>query len=112
MDLSAKLKMISNSKKFAEIRRKPTNVEFDKPYPIMAAYLYSSVESIIVSLSLQTSEDAEEFRLAHIKLSRAQWRVFDDDDNVEINANPGKYKLIYRRKHSDCDYCYFLVIKT
>jgi hypothetical protein len=93
MELAAKFKMVSDSKKIAEIAR-PIEVEFEKPYPIIGAYRYMYLGSIpYVTLKFPATDFVtEEFRVGHIELSPANSRVIDDDDNTEINANPVKYK--------------------
>jgi hypothetical protein len=109
MDLAAKFKTVSDNSQIAEITR-PAEVEFNKPFPIMGAHFYLHLGKIpIVTLSLQMSDEAEE--LAHVHLRRAYARVVDDDDIAEVNANPGKYKLIYRKKDCGCVYCHVLVIE-
>jgi hypothetical protein len=113
MELAAKFKMISDNNKIAEIAR-PIEVEFEKPYPILGAFRHLYLGSNpFITLSIQiTDDDAEDFRVGHCNLSPAYSRVFDNNDISELNANAGKYKLIYRKKNCCSDYCYFFVIET
>jgi hypothetical protein len=109
MEFATKFKIVSASRKIAKID-KPACVEFEKPYPIMAAYIYMHTESIIIMFSLQMRDDDENFRLGHYELSPTYARVFDNDDITELNANPAKFKLVHRKKDF-CDYCYFWILK-
>jgi hypothetical protein len=97
---------------FEIVSPKPACVEFDKPYPIMGACIHTNRTNItIITLSLQMSDVGEDFRVGHCDLSPAYSRGFDNDIITERNANPGKFKLVHRKKDC-CDYCHFLVIET
>jgi hypothetical protein len=110
MDLIQKFQAVAVNRKIAEIA-KPTRVEFNKPYPIMAAHMHIYMESINISLSLKMSDNGDNFVLGYYDLSPAYSRVFDNDDIGELNANHGRLKLVYKKKDC-CDYCHFLVIET
>jgi hypothetical protein len=89
---------------------KPFCMEIDKPYPIMGAHIQIYMQSIIIRLSLKMSDDHDDnFVLGYYDLSPAYSRVFDADDLGELNANPGRLKLVFKKK--DCS-DYFLAIVT
>jgi hypothetical protein len=113
MDLSAKLQMVSDNQQIAETV-KPICAEFDKLYPIKGANIRMCLGSLpIVTLTIRLTDDnAKDFRVGYCTLTPAYSRVVDVYNIAEINHNPGKYKLIYRKIHCGCDYCYFFEIET
>jgi cytochrome c551/c552 len=113
MDLSAKFQTVSDNQQFAETV-KPKCAEFNKLYPIMEANIHMYLGSIpIVTLTIRLTDDnAKDLRVGYCSLSPAYSRVVDDYDIAQINANPARFKLIFRKKNCGCDYCYFFEIET
>jgi hypothetical protein len=90
--------------------QKPMCIEFDKPYPIMSAEIETYKQKKVISLALKMSDD-DDSELGYYGLPLTYSKVFDDDDFGELNANPGRLKLVFKKKDYS-DHCHFLAIVT
>jgi hypothetical protein len=91
--------------------QKPMCIEYDKPYLIMSAKIQTYKQTkVVISLALKMSDD-DDSELGYYGLPLSYSGVFDDDDFGELNANPGRLKLVFKKKDYS-DYCHFLVIVT
>jgi hypothetical protein len=113
MDLSTKFRTVSNTRHIAETV-KPKCAEFNEIYPILEAKIRMYVGSLpIVTLTIRlTDENATDVYVGYCSLSPAYSRVIDDHDICQINANPARFKLIFRKKKCGCDNCFFFEIET
>jgi hypothetical protein len=92
--------------------QKPTCIEFDKPYPIMSARIQTYGQTkVVITLALKMSDADDDSELGYYGLPLSYSRVFDDDDFGELNANPGRLKLVFKKKDYS-DQCHFLAIVT
>jgi hypothetical protein len=89
---------------------KPFCVAVDRAYPIMRAEQKRIFDFNEITLNIRMNDDGDE--VAHCVLSPSYARVFTDTDISEINAaEPGKFKLFYRKKDC-CANCHYMSIKT
>jgi hypothetical protein len=67
---------------------------------------------VVISLELKMNDgDDDDSELGYYGLPLSYSRVFDDDDFGELIANPGRLKLVFKKKDY-CDHCHFLTIVT
>jgi hypothetical protein len=102
MELALKFKIVSATRSVTI----PPRVEADKPYLIMEITKETFLEGlsmIMMTIRLNT-DDEEKYVLSPL------YCVVSDNDISEINAEPGKYKLIYGKK-GGCNRCYILDIE-
>jgi hypothetical protein len=79
-------------------------MEVDTPYPILHAYKKFQGSSFITTLILE----AEDKSVHYVILDPYFSFVFRANDILDINAQKGKLKLIYRKRN--CDTCHVLDI--
>jgi hypothetical protein len=105
MDLEVKFKIVAAVNSVI----RPLCVEGDRPYPIMEISKTSPFPNgiPIVIMKIQ-SNDGEQRSCLRNSIYAV---VVGDKDVEEINASPGKFKLMYRKKDG-CESCYFITIKA
>jgi hypothetical protein len=105
MDLALKFKLVAAT----NIVIRPLCVEGDRLYPIMEISKSSPCPGglSIIIMKIQTNDGEQRSCL----LSPIYSVVVGDKDVSEINAEPGKFKLMYRKKDG-CESCYFITIKA
>jgi hypothetical protein len=86
---------------------RPYYVEGDRPYPILGISKSTPYPNGVplVILTIQ-SDDGEQ---QTVLLNTAYAVVVGDIDVDKINAEPGRFKLTYRRK-AGCENCYLISI--
>jgi hypothetical protein len=98
MELAQKFRVVAVIKSI----ERPTHVELDKPYPILGVFKQMWAH-FIITLMLRMNNDKG---LGFCVLSPTYSKVFTDNDISEISAEPGKLKLIHRKKDC-CDMSFF-----
>jgi hypothetical protein len=84
-------------------------MEVDKAYPIMSVEQNRILNLNVITLNIGINDN----EVAHCVLSPSYARVFTNADISEINAaaEPGKFKLFYRKKECCAD-CHYMSIET
>jgi hypothetical protein len=123
MELIEKFKLVSEGHSV----QKPGCLEDDKPYPILEVLetqLMDDFAMTEIQLQMDIVDDDDDDDVDNVDVDNvdakgkytmclhpAYRRVIKPDDMSEINRNPGKFKLIHRKKGS-CSTCYELAIVT
>jgi hypothetical protein len=90
---------------------KPLCVSVDKAYPIMSAKRERIFHYNQITLNIRMNDDDD--YVTQCVLSPSYSRVFCDTDISELNAaEPGKFKLFYRKQNCHCAQCHYMSIKT
>jgi hypothetical protein len=109
MQLSAKFQSVAASGSIL----KPFCITVNKAYPIISAEQERIFHYNQITLIIRMNDDDDE--VARCVLSPSYSRVFNDTDISEINAaEPGKFKLFYRKQNCrcECSNCYYMSIET
>jgi hypothetical protein len=104
MDLEYKFTIVATVNSIV----RPACVEGDRPYPIMGISKTSPFPNgIPIVILMILSNDGE---LQSLLLNSIYAVMVGDKDVNEINAEPGKFKLMYKKKVG-CENCYHIIVK-